>query len=129
MANTAVLLSHEQEVAIRFHLGYPNRMSDDSTIAPYYRFFDLEVLDFRLTHLAAEENARATSQLTIVETAYTNWQTAQANLSFSSAAILTNNANEMYQREQFYTKMCRLLAKMIGVSYRGDGGNATNMMV
>lgn len=129
MSSVAVLLTDVQSVAIRFHLGYGNQMSDDSTVAPYYRFAELEALDFKMNHLTANENARVSSQLTYIETAYTNWINAQANLSFASAAILTNRKDEMEARERFYIRLCQRLAQMIGVDYRGDGGDAMRVIV
>jgi hypothetical protein len=129
MASLAVPLSDEQKVSIRFHLGYGNRMSDDSTLAPFYRFAELEDLDFKMDHLTQTENTLVGQLLTTIETAFTNWQTQQNSLLALSVTDIVNSLDVVNSYYAFYVKSCQYLAHMIRVQYRGMEGSRTQLVV
>lgn len=127
--SVATPITDAQKAAIRFHLGYPLYRSDDDTEAPYYRSAELEMLEYALNHLRVEEQALVVMQLGAIQTAYTNWISASANLATTSVAIIERNPNEMPQRRDFYIQACRDLASMIDVPYMTSTGTTTNIIV
>jgi hypothetical protein len=125
----AVPLTDTQKADVRRHLGYSNMMSDDNGIAPYYRFAELEALNFKLDNLREEENKFVTTQLNNINTAYNNYITAQANLATLSVSIIQRNPNELPMRYGFYCRLSQDLASWIGVDYRGMGSSGATRVI
>jgi hypothetical protein len=82
-----------------------------------------------MDNLRTEEQAFVTNQLKAINSTYSAWIAAQANLANIQVAIITVNLNQMRMIREQYVMLCKDLAAWIGVSYVGQSGDVSRVIV
>lgn len=119
------MITDAQKVDVRRYCGYPV-FGGQPVQAFGYRFFTwYGTLEFRMSNLAAAEEAVVGAMLTTLNTLESAIPGTGANLDTAAAGPWTHNANEQRDREALYDSWRRKLCSYFGVPPGpglGDGG-------
>jgi hypothetical protein len=109
------MFTDTEKVNIRRHLGYP--FSGNAATQHFgVRFMRAwGALEYKLNHLASEEEAMVRSYLTQCDQLETDLYTVRENADTALAAVWTRNPAELAEREALYTKFRMKLVGLFDV--------------